>query len=165
MDNHNLIFPGKADQLSVEAVRRHTAYGIGRVAYHHEFGSPGNILRYLIQPGQEPVFRPQRILPHSRVAEQRPQLENGIAGIGHQHQVPGIAQGPGNVGHTLLGSVQGHYLILLQGHAEPSLIKADHGLRQLRQIFQGILVIIRIGGSFGYRLHHSSGGLEIRRPH
>ena len=67
--------------------------------------------------------------------------------------------------HALLASIDAHHLIRRDGHAEPPLVVAAHGVQQLRQVPQAVLPVVLVLGCVHERLLHMGRGLKVRRAH
>ena len=162
VDNDDVVLPGESNELFIEGPGRRHAHGVGRVGHHHHLGLPGQLRVDGVQVRQVAVLRPQLVIRDFRAAEHGTHFKDGVAGVGHQHHVAGVADGQADVGQPLLGAVDGHDLILLQLHAVAGAIPVLHGLQQLGQLRQGVFVVLRGPGGVTQGLHHVGRGLKVR---
>ena len=153
------------NQFLVEFIRCRLAYRIKRVGNDHAFCPCKHLFRHPVQIRQIVVFLLQIVGDHLGPRQRRPDAEDRISRIGHQHHVPRITQRQADMSDPFLGTVDGHDLVLLKRHAIALLVARLHGFDQLRNIDQRVLIVLRLRRSLHHRFHHMRRGRKIRRPH
>ena len=165
MQHDNLVLFRERDQSFIKGVVRHRAHRIRRIGHDHEPGFARRLLRDVREIRQEIVLRVQGVRLNLCPCQLRPQRKYRVARVGDQDHVSRITEGDGDMGHSLLGSVKRHHLILLKLHPEPAPVKGLHGRQQLLPVRQGVFIILRIHGRLRHRLHNMRLRTEIRRSH
>ena len=164
MNQNQAVLRRPPHQPLIEAIRRAFADGIHGIGNDHEFRLVRRF-RKSLQIRHITVFFRQGIGFQHRSGQRRPDSEDGIARIRHQHHIAGVAEREPHMGNSLLGAVNRHDLIRHELHPVASPVTADHRVRKLRQILQRIFIVLRILRGLYHRVHHFLRGRKVRRTH
>ena len=96
----------------------------------------------------------QVIIGDLSAAQPRPHLKDRITGIRAEHHVARVTQRQSHMGNALLRAVDRHDLLRIQRHTVTALIPVLNGLYQLRQISEGILIVVGILAGLLHSPHH-----------
>ena len=165
MDDADVVFAREGHQIVVKGARGHRAHGIGGEGDDHHLRPARNFLVDGGKVGQIAAFLVQRVIGHLRAAQRGADGEDGVAGVGHEHDVAGVAQRHGDVGDALLRAVHAHHFIFRQRDAVAPRVPALHRLRKFRQIAQRVLVILRVERRLRGRRADMFGHGKVRRAH
>ena len=135
MQNDNVIFFCKCDQLIIETVRGNLTDRIQGIGNDHAFGLFRLLLRYVVKVDQEIILLIEGVGFHISPAQEGAGRKDRVARIRHQHDVARIAQGHGYMRDSLLGPVDRHDLLMGQSlNAVAVRIVIADCVEELRQV-------------------------------
>ena len=146
VDHENVVLLGEGDELLEGLHARVAARGHVRIVGPHHLHARQVHALELVEVGLPPVVLTEVIVDDLRAEDLVHSRISGIAGIGDEHFVAGVAEGEGDIHDTLLGADDG--LDLGHGihrHAIDALVEACHGAVELRQAARG-LIAVGMGG-------------------
>ena len=165
MDDADAVFAREGHQIVVKGARSHRAHGIGGEGDDHHLRPARSILVDGSKVGQIAAFLVQRVIGDLRAAQRGADGEDGVAGVGHEHHVAGVAQRHGDVGDALLRAVHAHHFIFCQRDAVAPRVPALYRLRKFGKIAQRVLVIFRVERRLRSRRADVLGHGKVRRAH
>ena len=166
MNDQQIMFAGKGDNLLVDLGRAHRADRVRRQRHDHILGTIGDLGVDARHIGQVIVLGDQWIVLELGVGDLGARLKDRIARIGNQNGVTRIEQGQAQMAHALLRAVARlHHRRRNARNAKAALVVIAHGLLKLGQIAQGILPHLGILGRLRERLDHVVVRLKVGRAH
>ena len=137
---------GEADRLREERARRDRRRGVVRVVEPEELRAPGDVRRHGGEIREKAVLAAERQAIGDAPVEARPDVVDGVAGVGHEDDVVVVDEGDRHIRDAFLGADQRNHLGGgIDGEAVAFSHPAGSRLPEARQPFVvGIPVIGRV---------------------